>query len=310
MAWRDRWALALAAVTATLATAAQAQDDGPRVYQLAPVGAQALTIFAVAKRGDEEPEVGSVLPGSDIDTNVLVFRYVRTFDLAGLAFSPFVILPTGRVTSTTSQAEGGRSSQSSAGLGDMQLGATLGLIGAPALTRQQYAAFKPGFGMSLFARVFFPTGAYSDAQPVNLGANRVAFQIGLPMTVAFGSSYRDPSLTTADVLPTLTFYEDNPRPFGAQTSAKGPLFTVEAHLTHNLNARFWVSADLLYRQGGETTTDGVADANATRGWSAGGSAAFVLTPKATLIFTYEEVIERSDNGPYGGFFRTALVLPF
>ncbi len=310
MASRARWLLALAAILAGAATAAHAQDDGARVYQLVPVGTQVVTVFAVAKRGDEEPEVGTFLPGSDIDTDILVFRYVRTFDLAGLAFSPFVILPTGQVTSRTSQPGGARSSQSSAGLGDMQLGATLGLIGQPALTPQQYAAFRPGFGLSLFARVFLPTGAYSDAQPVNLGSNRVAFQVGLPLTLGFGRSYRDPSLTTVDVLPTLTFYQDNLRPFGAQTSAKDTLFTVEGHLTHNLNARFWVSADLLYRQGGETTTDGVPNANATRGWSAGGSAAFVLARKATLALTFEEVIERSDSGPYGWFFRTALVLPF
>jgi hypothetical protein len=72
----------------------------------------------------------------------------------------------------------------------------------------------------------------------------------------------------------------------------------------------WVSADMLYRNGGETTTDGRADHNPTRGWSAGLSGALRIAPKATVILTYEHVVERSDQGPDGWFFRTALVVPF
>ena len=68
--------------------------------------------------------------------------------------------------------------------------------------------------------------------------------------------------------------------------------------------------DVLYREGGETTTDGVSDGNALRGWSAGGSAAFAVSRRLTVILTYQEVVARSDQGPEGWFFRTALVLPF
>ena len=88
------------------------------------------------------------------------------------------------------------------------------------------------------------------------------------------------------------------------------LFSVEGHLTHNLNRTTWLSADVLYRLGGETTTDGVAGSDATHGWSAGGSIGWALNPRATLILTYQQVIERDDDGPDGGFFRAALVLPF
>ena len=282
------------------APAALAQDDGPRVYQPQPVGAKNVTAFAVAKRGNEAPEPGTFNPGIDTDTNIFVVRYVETFDLGGRAFSPFVIVPVREVKSAGTERSGG--------FGDAQIGATLGLIGMPALSRKTYAAFKPGFDMSLFGRVFFPTGEYSNAQPVNLGSNRLAYQIGLPMQKAWGASYRDPSLTTLEVLPTLTFYEDNDDPFAGERSSKDSLFTVEAHLTHNLSRRVWVSADMLYRQGGETTTDGVGDGNGMHGWSAGATAAFPMGP-TVLALTYEHVIERDDDGPDGWFFRTALILP-
>lgn len=291
-----------AAFLTALASQARAQDDGPRVYQLTPVGAKVVTAFLVNKRGNETAEAGSTIPGARIDTDILVFRYAQTFDLMNRALAPFVILPLGEVRQSSAPA--------SSGLGDMQLGASLGLIGAPALSPERFAAFKPGFGMGLLGRVYLPTGAYSAAHPVNLGSNRLAFQLGLPAVLAAGRSYRDPALTSLEVLPTVTLYQTNPDPFAADRSAKAPLYSVEAHLTRNLGQRVWLSADILYRLGGATTTDGVNDHNGMHGWSAGLSVAVPFAGRSSVIFTYERVVERSDTGPDGWFFRTAVVKTF
>jgi hypothetical protein len=293
------------------AATARAQDDGPRVYQLAPEGAQAVTTFAVIKRGNEEPEVGSLLPGVDIHTNLVVFRYVRTVSLGGRQFSPFVILPTGEASNPAAPA-GQPGSETSSGLGDIQIGGVLGLFGSPALPPDAFAQFAPRMTMGLFARVFFPTGAYSERTPINLGSNRFSFQVGLPTTfVLSGGSYRDPSLTALEVFPTFTFYDDNNEPFSADSASKAPLFSTEVHLTRNFSETFWVSGDLLWREGGETTTDGVLDDNGTRGLSGGASAGFVvLDRRLSVILSFNTVIERTDGGPDGWFFRTALVAPF
>jgi hypothetical protein len=77
-----------------------------------------------------------------------------------------------------------------------------------------------------------------------------------------------------------------------------------------VSRRVWVSADMLARLGGETRTDGLADGGGARGWSAGGSLALPLAGRASIIFTYQHVVARDDDGPDGGFFRTALVAPF
>ena len=292
-----------------IASKARAQDDGPRVYQLVPEGAQAMTVFAVAKRGNEGPEPGSLYLGSNIDTKLVIFRYVRTFDVAGRQFSPFLILPVGK-TETRNEPQGQTPSGSSSGLGDIQVGGTLGLVGSPALTAQAYGRYEPRLSIALLGRLYFPTGDYSAENRVNFGSNRLSGQIGLPIIVAAGTSYLDPALTTLEILPTATFYGVNSDPYGARKSSKAALYSVESHLTHNFGRRVWVSADVLYRHGGETTTDGVGDGNALRGWAAGGSATLVLSSAATLILTYEEVIARRDRGPDGWFFRTALVLPF
>ncbi len=288
------------------AMAARAQDDGARVYQLAPVGFQTFTGFVVNKRGDEGPDPGQTTPGSDTRSGVLVLRYARTFDLAGRQFTPFAILPMGRLEVT----QGGGLGDTSAGLGDAQLGATFGLIGAPALDRASYAEYRPALSMSLLGRVYLPTGAYSGEQPVNLGANRFSYQLGLPTTFMFGQSFRDPHLTALEVMPTVTFYGANDEPFGADTRTQAPLFSVEAHLTHNLTPKIWLSADLLYRNGGDSRTDGVDNNDPIHGWSAGGTAVFPMIGKTSLALTFEHVVKRWDAGPDGWWFRTALIAPF
>ena len=95
MSGRRRWATASPAALglALAALAAQAQDDGPRVYQLAPEGLQTLTAFLVDKRGDEGPDPGQTAPGSQTRTDIFVLRYARTFDWAGRQLTPFAILP-------------------------------------------------------------------------------------------------------------------------------------------------------------------------------------------------------------------------
>ena len=304
---RLRIGAALAALALLLvAPAVRAQDDGPRVYQLAPVGLQTFTAFVVDKRGNEGPDPGQTTPGSETRTDILVLRYARTFDLAGRQFTPFFILPMGRLQVT----QGAGLGDSSAGLGDAQLGATLGLLGSPALDRAAYADFRPGLSTSLLGRVYFPTGAYGGDQAVNLGANRFSYQLGLPTTVMFGQSYRDQDLTALEVLPTLTFYGPNREPFGAGVRTQSPMFSVEAHLTHNLPHRIWLSADLLYRNGGDSRTDGVDNDDPVHGLSAGGSAALPFVGRTSLILTYEHVVKRWDSGPDGWFLRTALVAPF
>lgn len=303
-----RWAAALAVLwLLVLPASARAQDDGPRVYQLAPVGAQNLTGFLVNKRGNEGPDPGQTAPGSHTETDILVLRYARTFDLAGRQLTPFAILPVGHVKAI----EGPGAPADSSGFGDAQIGATLGLFGAPALSAADYGGFRPDVSTSLLGRVFFPTGDYSAARPLNLGANRWSAQLGLPTTFMFGQSFRDPRLTALEVLPTVTVYGANDDPFGgAGKRTQAPLFSVEAHLTHTLPRRVWVSVDLLYRDGGESKTDGTANGDPVHGWSAGGTAAFPFAAGTVLALTYEHVVKRWDEGPNGWFFRTALIAPW
>ena len=301
------WVAILAVALMCSATVARAQDDGARVYQLQPVGAQVVTAFGVVKRGNEGPDPGEVFGGVTTETNTAVFRWAGTFDLWGRQLNPFVILPTGAVSSTPA----GGASKTSRGLGDIQVGAVVGVLGEPALSRAEYATYRPKVSVGLLNRIYFPTGAYNSSQAVNFGANRFTYQVGLPTAFLLsGASYVDPRLTTLELLPTLNFYTANDAPFQAVRTTRDPLFSLEGHLTHSFSRRVWISADMLYREGGGTVTDGVPNHDAQSGLSAGASFVFPFAGPTNLSLTYEHVVARNDNGPIGWFFRAALLAPF
>ena len=158
MVGAGRWAaVALAALALLSAARARAQDDGPRVYQLAPVGFQTLTGFLVNKRGNEGPDPGQTSPGSETRTDILVIRYARTFSWDGRQVTPFAILPVGQLKVTQGLGDGDERS----GFVDAQLGGTIGLLVSPALDRRTYAAYRTALSISMLGRVFYPTGDYN-----------------------------------------------------------------------------------------------------------------------------------------------------
>lgn len=119
------------------------------------------------------------------------------------------LLPEFRVLDTQSFWIDRGARTESEGLGDTQLLFTMGVYNLPPLTEAEYAAYQPGLGIGALARVTLPTGEYDASQSANLGANRYSFQLGSPITFAFGNSFLDPKLTTLDLLPSVTFYGTN-----------------------------------------------------------------------------------------------------
>lgn len=309
MVLRDLIVRALVCFIAFAPVCAWAQDDGARAYQLAPDGIQTITVHGIATRGNQSATPGSVVRGADVDVNVAVVQYTRVFSVADRTAAAFAVLPMGRVDASL-RIPGTDFSTSSSGLGDAQIGGVIGLIGSPSLSAQDYARFKPRASVGLLGKLYFPTGEYDAAKAVNLGTNRYMIQLGVPISYAIGDSFLDPSLTTFELLPTVLFFGDNDDPFGAEKVKQDPLFGIEGHITHNFNRRFWASADLLYRQGGATTTDGADDNNRQRTLGLGATAGIVLSGSATLKLTYGESTYHNDDGVDGWLFRGVLIYVF
>jgi len=291
------------------AASAQAQGDGPRVYQIVPDGTRVVSVYGLFTRGNQSVDPASVIEAGDIAVDVAVVQYVHPVTLGNRVGGAFVVLPMGEVTGTL-RVPGSRVSGSSSWVGDMQLGWVQNVVGPPPLTGKDYATRKPGFTFGVLAKLLTPTGAYSPDKVINLGGNRWSVQLGTPITWYLGRSFVDPKLTTFELLPTVTFYTRNGDPNGADTLEQKPMFRLEGHVTRNLNRALWLSLDATWVYGGETTTDGVENDNAQRALMLGGTANFTFSRSTSLKVTYGEVVKRNDGGPDGHMFRVIGTVVF
>ncbi len=289
--------------------AAYAQGDGPRAYFPTPDGLTTVAGYGLFVSGNTVFGSGIINRNADLNMKIGVAQYTRSFSLGGRSAGAFAIVPFGDVTTEFNGPFTGLRGDSS-GLGDVILGGIVALKGVPGMTRREYAAFDPGLSIGALAKVTLPTGTYSNSKAVNLGANRWALQLGLPVNYYFGTSFLDPRLTVLEILPSVTFYSDNDSAFGGGTLSQKPLFQVEAHLSHNLSQAMFVSLDGLWERGGETSNNGVPNNNQQSSFSLGASVGLNLSRTTSVKISYGEVVNRNSNGADGAMARIVLSKSF
>ena len=283
--------------------------DGPRAFQLLPADSQVVSAWGLFSRGNQTPDAGTVLRGTQVKTDVGVLMYIRTLELAGQQTALFATLPFGRVSAdfdlTRQTVE-----RSSSGTADFQLGGVFGLVGSPNLAAQNYGQFKPGFALGALAMLSLPTGSYDRNQALNMGAKRWNLRLGLPITHYIGRSLVDDRLTTIELQPSLTIFGTNDEPYNAQSRKQAPLFKLESHIAQNFAAGQWVSIDALYSHGGETTTDGIKGDDSQRALSMGLSLNIPLSRSIAIKTSYGGVVWRNDSGPDGYAVRIITSMAF
>ena len=160
-------------VLALIATPAASQELSPRVYWPTPKGLQLVTVGFTYNTGNVLTDRALPLGDVDNETNLASLLYYRAFSL------------TGRTANVTVQTPGARSKldarlseddirRSLSGFADMQARIGINLIGAPAMTGQEFQTFRQAppnlLGVSL--QIVAPTGSYNENKVVNLGSNR------------------------------------------------------------------------------------------------------------------------------------------
>jgi hypothetical protein len=288
---------------------AQAQGEGPRAYELAAEGSQALNIYGVFAHGDASFDPGSVVPGVEVDIHGSIIEYSHGFALKGNAGSVIVSLPVGAARRSVNVG-GTVQSDSRSGIGDLQLTGAVGLVGSPAWREKEYEDYRPRFALSMLSRVYAPTGAYDRTAPVNLGQNRWALQLGLPFAYYLGQSFLDPALTSFELLPSVTWYGDNNEPSRGNHSSQAPLLQLEAHVTRNLNRSLWASLDGLVMEGGATTTDGISGHNQQRSFELGATVGVAVSDAVSATLSYTDAVSRNYSGVSGHVIRVVAEFYF
>lgn len=282
-----------------------AVGDGPRSYILVPAGSQILTGYGLFLDGNQNLDPGVSFRDLDIDVDVGVLQYTHSFALYDNACAAFLVAPYGSTEGTFNFRPLSITGEST-GLGDIQLGAVIGLHGSPSLEVADYIKYDPGFSLGLLGKITTPTGEYDEGKIINLGSNRWGLQLGVPMGYYIGESLLDPNLTSFELLPSVYFFGDNSDPFRAGSTSQDPLFQIEGHITRNINRMIWVSLDATYQFGGETSTDGVSGDDEKESFAVGGTLGVNLSKSLSINATYGGVVSHNDNGADGHMLRVKV----
>lgn len=239
------YVLCLMIFTSTLS----AQDLDPRAYARVPVD---LT-FVVA--GLNYTYGGVVLdptsPIQDLEAKVEspLLGVAHTFSLFGLTSQAFVALPYSWAQ-ISGKVIGEDSSITRSGFGDTRFRISTLFIGAPAVTRAEFAKSSPHTILGASVTVIAPTGQYFNNKLINLGTNRWSFkpEIGLSQKLTeqwFIDLYAGVWLFTNNN----TFYP------GTSLRSQNPLLAFQTHLGYNFNPVMWAAIDLTYYTGGQSSVN-------------------------------------------------------
>lgn len=237
---------------------ALAQGAGAQVNLLTPVGLQNVSFTYLDVSSNfrfGQTQIGKV----DIDNHSGIFSYAYRFDAFGrfaqfgLAASYVDIDAVGKLESAAGE-EDVRETLSRRGMGDPSISLRLGLMGAPALSMQEWLEYEAQFEMYANVGVFIPAGKYDREFIINPGFNRWAYEFSLPMVVPLDPA---PRQTFLEITPKALFFADNTEPFGdTVVLEQDPLYLIELQLSHRIRERFWMSLGFQYQQGGRTVSDG------------------------------------------------------
>jgi hypothetical protein len=294
-----------------------AQGDGPRVFLLAPVGINALSLTYMDMASNMNFAGNILIQDADIESDVGVLTYNRFFSLAGRFAEIWVAPIWGTVRGSIQVGESpppiipfppGTNLEipSESGLADPYVAMRVGLIGAPALEAQEFMQHKQGFQMHALLGAYPPLGDYDGNRPVNLGTNRWNVRLGLPMVLPIGNPAKQ---TFWEINPSVNFFADNTDPYRADRREQDPIGVLETHLSRNFTRKFWGSLDLRYQYGGETTTDGVSDENRFDQLGGGFSLGYAINRSWTIWAGYGEIIAKNDNSR-GDMLRIRVIWVF
>jgi hypothetical protein len=282
--------------------ALSASGDGPRVHGPAPVGANILVFHASSLNdANRSFDPSLVTPNLKFDTSIGIIQYARAMELGGRFVTLTGMLRGGKSTRKSDKPD---QNAESSGLADPTVAASINLVGIPPLSVEEFRVFQPGSVVNLFLAATLPLGEYDSSNLVNLGSNRWAFRVGLPMMYPF--EWIPGKLTTLELVPNLNFFTENPD----KQLKQDALLTLEGYVTQNVTSKFWVSLGFLYTRGGKTRIKGVQQNGTQKSFSLSASLNYNFSPKWALGFRFGETVAQNEFGLDGSLYHLKLINRF
>jgi hypothetical protein len=297
-------------VTLISSAAVFAQGDGPRSFLLLPKDVWAVNARWMGMNQNLNPTGTILVPRAEIKINVFPITLYHTFSLGGRFAQLSAMFNPGSVSAFAKDVPPviplPTTSISTSGLSDGFFAFKLGILGAPALDAFTY--LKKPMEFSMFADLrYWYSGKYDEKKALNMGTNRPTYQIGLPMAIPLNQNMK--RATWLEISPAvMLFGNNNQPPLGTRADKieQAPLLSLETHLSHNFNPKFWAFANLLYRLGGATTTDGELDENKQNMLGGGAGIGYQFLPFLGAYADYGTIFLGGPNNASSNMIRIAV----
>lgn len=295
----------------TISLPALAQGDGPRNLLWSPKNTFAFLPKWMGMNQNITP--GSVLiKDADLHINAFPLTLVYNFGLANRFAQVMLNAVPGSVSGSLAASQPGLPAPhlSSSGFADGFIGFKIGLVNQPALNVIEYSQYqKKTFSMMFYGRLWY-SGSYDSTKPLNLGSNRLTFELGFPIDLWLSKDPKRP--TWLEIYPSIHMYTPNNDPLFismANKTQQHALYSVENHLSHNFTDNFWAGVDLRYQYGGDLEVDGIDQDNKQNILGGGISAGYQVMKMLGLNASYGGIIA-GDNGAQSNMIRITAVISY
>ena len=241
-------------LSAVFAPATHAQELEPRAYSNLPMGLNFLAAGYAHSKGGLSTDPSLPLTDAHLQIDTGVVAYVRAIDFWGSSGKFDVIAPYSHLSGTALVAGQPRERVVS-GAGDPRFRLSVNFYGAPALTLDEYPAYKQDLVVGASVQVTPPWGQYDASKAVNLGTNRWSIKPDVGFSKAFAPF-------TIDLTAGVTLFSRNDEYFGGQALDQSPLYSAQANLSYDFGRGIWASLGATFYRGGRTTVDDAPKDNA------------------------------------------------
>ena len=226
-----------------------AQDLEPRSYANTPVGMNFLLVGYAYSDGDVAFDPSAPLEDGNVELHGPVVGYARSLDMWGRSGKLAALLPYACADGSATVA-GQPAQRDICGFADPRLRVTVNLYGAPALSLEEFPAYRQDLIIGATLQVSVPVGHYDSNKLLNIGTNRWSVKPEVGVSKALGS-------VTLELAGAATFYSDNDDYFGGQKREQDSVYSIQGHFIYSFGRGVWGAIDGTYFRGGRTRTDGI-----------------------------------------------------
>jgi len=274
---------------------AAAQEMEPRTYSAVPIGTNFIVVDYARSSGGILFDPSLPVTNLQAKINTYSLGISHSFGLFGHVASVAFSMPYANAN-LTGNVEGAPGQAYRSGLGDVRFRFAVNLLGGPALTPAEFAQRNPGTILGASVSIIAPTGQYVPSRLINVGSNRWAFKPEVGLSQPLGNWFVEGAAG-------VWLFTDNSDFFGGRRRSQDPLPVFQWHGGYTWRPGLWISADMTFYTGGQTSVNGVQDNDLQRNVRYGVTLSFPLSAQWSGKFAWSRGLTTS----FGGDFQTVSV---